>query len=621
MERSLEVVGVSYRYPRADADVLHDVDASFPRGSFTVVMGRAGSGKSTLLMTLNGVIPQLKEGTLTGRVLLDGADLAGFRVQTITRYVGLVLQDPESQLLGRTVAEDVAFGPRSHLVPREQIRQRVGVCLETVALGGFEDRETARLSGGQKQRLAIAGVLALQPQVLCLDEPTSELDPQGRAELYTTVDALRGSGEVTVIAAEHASSDVVHRADQLLVLVDGQVGWQGRPADFFRDPDLAVRHLVKPLPVAVLGTELVAAGLIGREQVPLAVAEAEALVRRLAGRRLLPPPVAPATSRPLSAPGARAVAGRAQRGPADRAVGQGAPPPGVPSASTDPGHPTLGALPTGDPVIELRNLVHTYPGGRRGLAGVDLTVNRGDYVALVGRNGAGKSTLAKHLNRILDPTSGTVIIDGVDAGRLQPWELARQVGYVFQNPDHQIFNTSVAGEVRYGLRLAGLPPSEVEQRIAEVLALTGLDAVRDEHPFSLGKGERQRIAVASILALRPGILVVDEPTTGQDWAGIQTMMGLIDRLNAEGTTIVMVTHDIDVVAHHARRVVVMNDGQVLADGPTAEVLARTDLLAEAAVATTQTVELCRRLWPGSPVLLEEAALGRYLAKTLAGGVR
>jgi energy-coupling factor transport system ATP-binding protein len=574
MERSLDVVGVSYRYPKADADVLRGVDVSFPAGSFTVVMGQTGSGKSTLLMALNGVIPSLKEGTMVGDVVLDDIKLSEFRVQTITEYVGLVLQDPESQILGRTVAEDVAFGPRNYLVPREEIKRRVVDCLSEVQLQGFEDRETAQLSGGQKQRLAIAGILALQPQVLCLDEPTSELDPQGRDEIYATVDRLRANGEATIIAVEHASGDVVHRADRLVVLRDGVISWQGPPADFFRDLELVEANLVKPLPIVVIGTALVAAGLISASEIPLDVDAAEALVRRLAAGRVLPAPLvdAPAPSQP-----------------------------------------------TGEPVIELRDLVHTYPGGHRGLAGVSLSIDRGEYVALVGRNGAGKTTLAKHLNRILKPSAGQVIVNGVDAATLQSWELAKHVGYVFQNPDHQIFSSTVREEIAYGLKMAGMSADEIEQRTTDVLAFTGLSGVRDEHPFSLGKGERQRIAVASILALRPAILVVDEPTTGQDWAGVQAMMTLIDQLNAEGTTIVMVTHDIDVVAHHARRVIVMNDGLVAADGATAEVLAQAEVLARAAVSTTATVELCGRLWPDAPPLLDEVELGRRLAESLTGG--
>lgn len=569
MDRALSVTGVHYRYPKADAETLRGIDLSFPAGSFTVVMGQTGAGKSTLLMTLNGVIPHLKEGELTGQISLDDADLADFRVQTITEFVGLVLQDPESQIMGRTVAEDVGFGPRNYLVPRDEILRRIDASLTQVGLAGFQTRETTQLSGGQKQRLAIAGILALEPEVLCLDEPTSELDPQGRTEIYAVTDGLRAAG-ATIIAVEHASADVVERADHLVVLNEGLVAWQGEPAEFFRDAELVATNKVKPLPVAQVGAELAASGLIAVDQIPLNVTAAAELARGLAAGRQLPAPAAPPTPEP----------------------------------------------PAGEPVIETRGLRHRYPGGVEALAGVDLQIGAGEYVAIVGRNGAGKTTLAKHFNGIFKPTAGRVLIEDQDTARREPWELARQVGYVFQNPDHQIFNPSVRAEVGYGLKVTGLGPAEIEQRTAEVLEFTGLSKVADEHPFSLGKGERQRIAVASILALRPGILVVDEPTTGQDWAGVTSMMTLMDELNAAGTTIIMVTHDMDVVAQHSRRVIVMDGGQICADGPTATVLAQTDLLAGAAITPPQPVALSLALWPDATPLLDAVELGRYLATEL-----
>lgn len=569
MAGSLNIVNLRFRYQKAVDDALRKVDLNCPAGSFTAIMGPTGAGKSTLLMTLNGVIPQVKEGLLSGQILLDGTDLADFRVQTITEFVGLVLQDPESQILGRTVAEDVAFGPRNHLIPRAEILRRIETALAQVGLSGFEQRHPEWLSGGQLQRVAIAGILAMHPQVLCLDEATSELDPEGRAEVYAVADALRAAG-CTIIAAEHASADIVQRADQLVVLDDGAVTWQGRPADFFRDPELVATAKLKPVPTAGLGAALAAAGLITKEQIPLTVDDAEHLIRALAGQRHLPAPEPPHTD---------------------------------PPASTAP-------------AMELRAVHHGFTADQQTLTGIDLTIGRGEFVAMVGRNGAGKTTLVRHFNGSLHPTGGQVLVNGRDIAALEPWQLAAEVGHVFQNPDHQIFNPTVADEVGYGLKQAGLTSAETEQRVGEVLEMTGLSAVRDDHPFVLGKGERQRLAMASILALRPGILVIDEPTTGQDWAGIQSMLGLVAEQHAAGATIIMITHDMDLVAQYANRVIVLAEGRVLADGPTAGVLAQHDLLARAGLGTTQTIELCRRLWPDSMPLPSEPAVAKHLVNAL-----
>lgn len=572
MVEGLETIGVTYRYPKSENPVLQDVSLSFPQGTFTVIMGETGAGKSTLLMTLNGVVPDLKEGTLTGEVRLDGQDLSQFRVQTVTEYVGLVLQDPESQILSRYVKEDVAFGPRNYLVPRAEIKKRVAQALAQVQLESFENRETSQLSGGQKQRLAIAGILALQPKILCLDEPTSELDPVGREEIYLTIDSLRKSSDATIIAVEHSSADVVDRADRIVVMANGVVSWEGSPRDFFTDMELVGRSKVKQLPIATVGNELVKAGLIRPKDIPLSVEEAVSTVARLSAGSALAPP--------------------------------------LPAQSDED------AAEQNDVAVQINDLHFRYPGGQRGLQGVDLTIKSGEYVALVGRNGAGKTTLAKQLNGIFQPTKGNVLVGGEDTRGVPSWELAQKVGYVFQNPDHQIFSTTVEEEIRFGLKQTRLDQKEIDKRVQEVLEFTGLESVRDEHPYSLGKGERQRLAVASILALRPGVLVVDEPTTGQDWAGVQTMMGLIDELNAAGTTIVMVTHDMDIVARHAKRMIVMDDGRVTADGPPAAVLADSEVLQQAAVNTTQPAELCRTLWPGSPVILDPVALGEHLASQL-----
>ncbi len=554
MDAAIRTKDLTFTYDNAQAPALRGVNIEVERGSFTVIMGRTGAGKTTLAMLTNGIIPQVVEGKVEGSVESAGLDISRYRVQTVAQQVGLVLQDPETQIFGRTVWEDVAFGPRNYLVPREEILRRITDALAKVRLSGYEQRLTSELSGGEKQRLAIAGVLAMNPSILVLDEPTSELDPIGREEIYHTMYSLQKEQNLTVLAVEHSSQEICEKADAVILLREGEVVWQGDPRVFFRDLELVDRCGVKPLPVSIVGWNLYKAGKIAQSEIPLTVEEAaERFAPLLGGRPLELPALPPAPER-------------------------------------------------GEALIRLEQVRFGYGDGRQVLDGVDLTIHKGDYLALIGQNGAGKTTLAKLFNSIHKPTGGRVTVCGRDTAGEEPNTLAQEVGYVFQNPDNQIFSTSVYKEMAFGLKNAGIGEEEADRRIREVAELLGLTGVLQEHPFSLGKGQRQRVAVASILVLKPKILVVDEPTTGQDWEGIQSMMALIDQLYAAGTTIVMITHDMDIVAAHANRVVVMEHGAILADGTPREVFAEKEKLARAFVARPQIVELSDRLGAQRPAL-------------------
>jgi energy-coupling factor transport system ATP-binding protein len=552
----IKVQDLSYTYPKGEAKVLSEVSLEVKEGEFTVIMGHTGAGKTTLLMCLNGIIPQLLEGEERGMIEIGGLDVSKYRVQTLSRHVGLVMQDSETQVFGRSVEEDVAFGPRNYLVPREEIFIRVNEALARVRLAGYNKRSTHELSGGEKQRLAIAGVLAMKPEILILDEPTSELDPLGRDEIYATIADLRREKRLTIVAVEHSSQEIHERADNIIVLSEGKIVWRGKPSLFFRDVDLVNKTGIKPIPVSVMGHRLREKGLIKSEEIPLNVDEAYALIERLLGGRRL------RASAPVQT---IAAATRGQK-PDER-----------------------------KPLISIRNLVHEYGNGKRAIDDLSLDIYEGDFVALIGQNGAGKTTLAKHFNSILKPSSGSVEVCGIDAAKSEPEDLSRHIGYVFQNPDHQIFCQSVYKELEYGLKNLELGEDEIKRRIDSVLELTGLSKQRDEHPFSLGKGERQMIAVASILVLEPEILVVDEPTTGLDWAGIKRMMRLIHKLHDNGTTIVMITHDMDIVSHNATRAVVMRHGKIVLDGGPAEIFAAEKELRDAYVTPPEIVRLSVRL--------------------------
>ena len=545
--KAIEMQDVSFTYKGSETEVLQNINLTVEESKFTVIMGRTGAGKTTLAMLPNGIIPQLVEGKVKGTVIADSKDTSLYRVQTMAKEIGLVLQDSETQIFGRTVEEDTAFGPRNYLIPRKEILERTKVALSKVRLDGYEKRQTSQLSGGEKQRLAIAGILAMNPSIIILDEPTSELDPIGREEIYSTMVSLQKEQHKTVLAVEHSSQEISEKADEVVVLSDARVVWQGNPEMFFRELELVDKYGIKPLPVSKIGWKLYRKGYIKKEEIPLTVNDAyKLIIKLLDGKKLVFEPK------------------EEKRTEAKK-------------------------------LIEVRNLHYKYDKSKEAIRGVDLDVYEGDYLALIGQNGAGKTTLAKHFNSLFKPSEGSIIVCGKDTKNEEPYSLAESIGYVFQNPDNQIFSTSVYKEMEYGLKNLKLDEKEISERIHEVAKMLDLEKVLNEHPFSLGKGERQRIAVASILVLKPKILVVDEPTTGQDWDGIQNMMKLIDQLHENGTTIIMITHDMDVVATHANRAVVMCYGKIVAQGGVREVFKRKEALERAFVSRPQIAELSEKL--------------------------
>lgn len=529
MSYATELRDVSYRYPNAEEWSLRHINLSVEKGKFVAIMGPNGAGKTTLSLCLNGLIPQLMEGEMTGEVQAAGLDTGKFRVQTLARHVGLVLQDPEAQIFGRTVWEDVTFGPSNFVFPLPEIEACGRTALELVGLRGFAHRNTAELSGGEKQRLALAGILALEPEILVLDEPTAEMDPLGRQELYAVLDRLRREKGITVIVVEHSPDEVLTRADEVVVLDKGQMVWQGIPAELFADTSLVAKFGLRPPRACRLGHA------------------------RETGSRKQP-----------KEPGAEAEK---------------------------------------TPVIEIKGLVYCYDSAPPVLRGVDLRVFAGEFVALVGPNGAGKTTLAKHLNGLLKPRRGDVWVANRNTKEHTVGELAGTVGYLFQNPDHQIFAASVQKEITYGLKNTNIAQDCINERITEALRFTGLSAVREKHPFSLSRGDRQLLAVASILALGPQVLVIDEPTAGLDWTGVQKLMTLIRHLHSQGTTVIMISHDMDLVAEYAQRVVVMKDGQVQRDGSVQELFVDPVTMTGAALAVQPNPnELNIEKRPAMPVI-------------------
>jgi energy-coupling factor transport system ATP-binding protein len=548
--------------------VLRGVDMDVPRGSVTVVMGDSGGGKSTLLRTFNALVPEFVNGSFDGSVTVDGRDATTARPAAMAEDVGMVLQDYESQLFGTSVESEVAFGPENLAVPPADIDGRIDESLSLVGLADLDrGRTPAGLSGGQKQRLVIAGVAATHPGLLVLDEPTSDLDPRGTREVVEAVsrltsDASDGSatrevsrdgpgwtGPHTVVMVTHKIEEAL-LADRAVLLEGGRVGTEGSVREVFTDVERLRDSRIAVPPLADAFDRL------GWPRADLPLTPDEATERVAASD--------------LSWAGHGATGAPANTGEAP-----------------------------GDPLFELSDVTFEYPtdrGAVRAVDGVDLTVQAGEVVALVGHNGSGKTTLAKHLNGLHEPDAGSVRYRGRSVSDYSMSEIGREVGYVFQNPDHQIFAATVREEVAFGPENFGLDGADLDRRVEEAIATVDLDGLEDEDPFSFSKGQRQRVALAGILATDPAAIVFDEPTTGLDDAQHRQFMDLVARLNREeGVTVVMVTHDMRTVAEYAPRTVVLEAGAKAFDGRTRDLFADDDRLAAFDLHPPHVVETSNRL--------------------------
>ncbi len=565
----IECRGVSFSYDGA-TPALDGVDLNIEDGEFFCILGGNGSGKSTFAKHLNALL-QPDAGT----VRINGMDASDPElVYDIRSTAGMVFQNPDDQLVATLVEDDVAFGPENLGVPSAQIAQRVREALKGVGLVGFERHETHALSGGQKQRVALAGVLAMEPRVLILDEASSMLDPRGRKGLMKACHVLHERG-MTIVMITHFMEEAAE-ADRVAVFQAGRVAMLGTPEEILtRADELAQLNLDMPASCC-LGRTLRAKGVPVCAQVREADMVAE-IAQAYADRS-----GEDAAERP-SAPDSRVL---------DNA-----------SSATD-------GTAVSEPVIEISHLSHSYslsarerrrwrkrsatagksnkqalwgndPSSPWALRDVSLTVRRGEFLGLAGHTGSGKSTLVQHLNGLIRPQEGSVRALGLDlSNKKDAAAVKAKVGVVFQYPERQLFAETVAQDVAFGPHNLGLPQDEVDRRVESSLLRVGLDlsTVGDKSPFELSGGQQRRVAFAGVLAMEPEVLVLDEPMAGLDPAARRDFLGLIGRLHREGLTVVMVSHSMDDLANCCDRIVVMNEGAVFAEGTPAQVFAHADEL-------------------------------------------
>lgn len=555
METIINVDDVSFSYGTQTEQALSHISLSVNKGDFIGIIGPSGAGKSTLAACLSGAVPHHYTGTFFGSVMVDGHDTCEVSLTDVSQIVGSVLQDIDTQMVASVVEDEMLFGLENFGVPHDQIKQRVSETLETVGISDLRDREIATLSGGQKQKVAIAAILAMRPRVMVLDEPTAALDPASSTLVFETLREANRALGITIVVVEQKVALLSEYCNRVLVLNHGEIALQGEPHEVFAHTD-ELRAIGVDCPrVTRIFNSLQTDGLVSGTPC-LDVDEAERLISDIVD------PV--------------------------HAVIEAQAPAGSPHAPSLRPHAK-----DAEPVLTFDHVEFAYPNGGAAVHDLNLTLYPGELVGIVGQNGAGKTTLTKLLTGLLKPASGSVRVTGLDTAAVPTSRIAREVATLFQNPDRQICKDTVLNEVAFGLELAGIDRAEALRRAQLVIDRFGLPA--DEAPFSLSRGQRQMVALASVVVVEPKIVVLDEPTSGLDYRECMTVMETVRTMAERGCAVIMVCHDMEVVSDFAERIVVMADGRILDRGRTHELFSNIELMRRAYVEPPQVIELSRRL--------------------------
>lgn len=552
----MECVSFSYGTAADGAYALKDIDLSVEEGTFVGLIGPSGAGKSTLASAITGAIPHHYRGRLFGSTLVAGLDTCEASLTDIAKVAGSVLQDIDAQMVASVVEDELLFGLENFGIDHHEIEGRIASALDAVGIADLRHREIATLSGGQKQKVAIAAILAMTPRVIVMDEPTSALDPASARDVFEVLRRAKELTGMTVILIEQTVALLAEYCDRVVVIDQGRIALDGTPTDVFSHGE-TLRAIGVDTPRTVrISNSLAEAGLAPNDSPALTLDGAESLV---AG---------------ILAPGLSESSPIVPRTLGDRPDAR----------NTVDGRPII---------VDVAGAAYSYGTGQAGIEGIDLTVRAGEVLAVVGQNGAGKTTFTKLLNGLIKPSAGVVRIAGLDTRATPVSVLASHAATLFQNPDRQLCRNTVVEEISFGLELQGVAADTARERERHVAATFGLP--ENASPFNLSRGQRQMVALASVVALEPELIILDEPTSGLDYRECMTVMETVRQRALDGAAVVMVCHDMEVVSDFADTLAVMTEGRLIEVGPSREVFANDALLAHARIAAPCVPALGKRL--------------------------
>lgn len=542
----------NFTFPGKEEPFLKNISMFINKGEFTVIVGPSSCGKSTLGLCLVGLYPNILGGEVQGKIEIGGLSLKGAETEEIATKAGIVFQDPDSQFCNLFVEEEIAFGAENLLIKKEEIIERVNKYLKFVNLEGFNLRRTSELSGGQKQRIAIASVLSMEPEILILDQPTANLDPTGKREIFETLFKLNQETGITLILIEHQIDELIKYVDKLIIMQKGQIIMQGEPRKLLEKECHCLEQCGLWVPeVSRVGYAMQKSGL-KIKKFPISPEELVESIKE----NLLP----------------------LKKTFSEKRI--------IDSLSNEENN---------ENIIEVENLVFSYPRKPNTINDISFNIKKGSITAIMGENGSGKSTLSMLLIGLLKPDSGKILLNNMDISKEKVSKICSQIGYVFQYPEHQFITTKVRDEIAYGLKNANISQEETNNLIDATLRIVELDGLDERHPLTLGMGEKRRLSIATMIVKEPKVLILDEPSAGLDYKNCEHMMTIIKNMHDEGVAIIMITHTTYLVAKYVEDILLMNKGKLVFCGKTKDLFRKLDLINTNAIEKPEILKTCELL--------------------------